>query len=127
MIRIKLALLSAIAVAFARPIGFSTANAAATDAPPTEEKPKTNSDRIALLEQRIAAQDDELARLRTASPVAIEPGTDHTTQLLIKGAGVKMEDVGWRIRAGLSPAQAVEVALTEKTEADSLNNDGGKK
>ena len=34
--------------------------------------------------------------------------------LLIKGAGVEASDVNWRIVAGLSPAQAVEVALAQK-------------
>lgn len=37
--------------------------------------------------------------------------------LLARGAGVKVEDVRWRVRAGLSAKQAVEAALAQ-VEAD---------
>lgn len=83
MNRIKLAVLSLLALAFARPAGCCTANA-------------------------------ESAAPADSSPLA----------LLCKGAGVKAEDVTWRIQAGLSLAQAVEVALNNKNEAAATK--GGK-
>ena len=170
MKQIKLVVLSLLALAFARPVGFCTAN---NEAPPTERaledytvdelkeiaphysveitasmkkadivsaiksaagynsrniesKPE---DRLSALEQRVEQLAEENARLRAASPVAIEPttGLDNTTTLLIQGAGVKAEDVTWRIRAGLSPAQAVEVALNEKNEREAATTEEAKK
>lgn len=44
------------------------------------------------------------------------PAADSEVGLLIKGAGVDWKDVTWRIRAGLTAKQAVEVALNEKRE-----------
>lgn len=44
------------------------------------------------------------------------PAPDSEVGLLIKGAGVDYKDVLWRVRAGLTPKQAVEVALNEKRE-----------
>lgn len=49
------------------------------------------------------------------------------TELLIKGAGVDAKDVTWRIQAGLTPEQAVEVALAEKHERENTGPDGLKK
>lgn len=39
-------------------------------------------------------------------------------KLLLKGAGVEAKDVIWRIRAGLTEKQAVDVAAAEKAEAE---------
>jgi Rho termination factor, N-terminal domain len=57
----------------------------------------------------------------------VKPDTDKTEDhppdpnsevgLLIKGAEVDYKDVLWRIRAGLTPKQAVDVAKQEKLEA----------
>jgi hypothetical protein len=121
--RIKLAVLSMLALAFARPIGFSTANAKAAETPTADQVEnaalgKRNPD--ATVEERLAALEAENANLRAAMPVpvpVIEPVVGGTTALLIQGAGVDPADVTWRIRAGLTPAQAVEVALQEKNEA----------
>lgn len=145
--RIKLAVLSLLALAFSAPIGFCTANA---DAPPALDEmtveqlkdlaAKNNvtitsdmkkADIVAALQtgsgnggetdaQRIARLETQVERLTAAAPVAlpqIAPQVSSSTALLIAGAGVDEKDVTWRIRAGLSPAQAVEVALQEKNEA----------
>jgi len=127
MKQFRLVVLSLAALAFARPPGFCTANAAAE--PPKDEggKPPTQGERLAALEEHIARQDEELARLRAASPTALAadplPGS---LDLLLKGAGVEMKDVGWRIRAGLSHEQAVEVALNEKREREAAEADAKK-
>jgi hypothetical protein len=87
MNRIKLLLLSLIALVFSAPIGFRTANV----------KPDPNTGPL---------------------PGEEAPAPDSEVGLLIKGAGVDWKDVTWRIRAGLTAKQAVEVALNEKREAD---------
>ncbi len=106
MKRLNLVVLSLASLAFGPARGFCTANTQAED--------------IAEMKVKLEAQEEEIARLRAASTVAL-PGPGHempsSTSLLIKGAGVEAEDVNWRIRAGLSPAQAVEVAMNEKNEA----------
>jgi hypothetical protein len=35
-------------------------------------------------------------------------------EMLCKGAGVPIEDVRWRVQAGLAPEQAVEAALAQQ-------------
>lgn len=156
MKRFKLAVLSLFALVFARPIGFSTANAderpldemtvpelkdlaasrnvelasdakkadiiAALSGPPLPEKiaaavrGEPVEDNRPLGEQ-IADLKAQLASVRSALPVPPPPPvTPGSLDLLVKGAGVDVADVGWRIRAGLSQAQAVEVALQEKNE-----------
>jgi hypothetical protein len=135
MNRIKLAVLSLLALAFARPVGFSTANTKAAE----KEQPLADKVEDAVLgkpivddrppQEQIADLRAELAAVRAAVPVpvaAIAPLVTGTTALLIAGAEVDPADVGWRIRAGLSPAQAVEVALQEKNEA-AANKKGAKK
>lgn len=105
MKRIKLVVLSLAALVFARPAGMCTANTQAED--------------IAALQEKLAKQEEVIAGLRAAQPIPPPPAEAlGATGLLIKGAGVKLEDVDWRIRAGLSPAQAVEVAAAEKLEAE---------
>jgi hypothetical protein len=115
----KLAVLSLLALVFARPIGFSTANAAsAADKAEDAALGKPNPDET--IEQTVARLSAEVVALRAASAVPIAPAVPivtGSTELLMKGAGVNVGDVAWRIRAGLSPAQAVEVALMEKNEA----------
>jgi hypothetical protein len=124
MNRIKLAVLSLIALAFACPIGFRTANAKgeqstadkvedATLGKPVEDKRP--------LEEQVADLRAQLAAVQNAVPGAVvaPPTVTGSTQLLIQGAGVDAKDVTWRITAGLTPAQAVEVALQEKNEAAS--------
>lgn len=127
MKQIRLVVLSLAALALGRPSGFCTAN---TTAEPPAKKPADNTADIAALKARIDAQDLELQQLRRAASVSLAPvAPDTTTSLLIKGAGVDPEDVTWRIRAGLSPAQAVEVAALEKAEAEKAKGEkkkGGK-
>ncbi|MEO7933214.1 MAG: hypothetical protein ABIT76_08665 [Chthoniobacterales bacterium] len=71
------------------------------------------------IQEQLDEQAALIASLR-AEKAAPKPEIEETSAiaLMIKGAGVKAEDVNWRIRAGLDPAQAVEVALAEKLEAD---------
>lgn len=118
MKQIKLAVLSLVALAIARPPGFCTANTVAD-----------NEADIAALKAQVAKQEEELKALRAAQPVPVPPGETlpSSLDLLIKGAGVKAEDVLWRIRAGLSHEQAVEVALAEKLEAEAAKKKEAKK
>jgi hypothetical protein len=120
MKQIKLVVLSFLALAFAAPAGFCTANA---KEPPLADKVEdavlgkpVEDDRP--LKEQVADLKATVAALRAAVPVPpVFPVTGGSTDLLIKGAGVKAEDVNWRIRAGLTAAQAVEVALAEKNLA----------
>lgn len=119
MKKLNLVVLSLAALAFGQRAGFCTANAAAGDPPEKDDgKKPTQGDRLAALEERLAQQDAELAQLRAASNVALPTALPGSLDLLLKGAGVEMKDVGWRIRAGLSHEQAVEVALNEKLERE---------
>src|SRR4051812_32701734 len=118
MNRMKLVVLSLGALICARPHGLCTANTETPDDTRSDKKPTlaSHSEELAELRKQLDAQAAELEQLRRASPVALtvaaddEPRLD-STSLLIKGAGVNAEDVNWRIRAGLTPAQAVEVAV----------------
>jgi hypothetical protein len=121
MKQIKLVMLSFLALAFAAPAGFRTANANA-------DEPLANKVEDAVLgkpveddrplKEQVADLKATVAALRTAVPVLpLPPVVGASTELLMKGAGVKAEDVNWRIRAGLTAAQAVEVALAEKNLA----------
>jgi hypothetical protein len=87
MKKFKLLVLGLLALTFSAPVGFRTANA---------KVPKVGD---------VNTPDDQ------------PPPEDSEVGLLIKGAGVDYKDVLWRIRAGLTPKQAVEVALNEKREA----------
>ena len=115
MKQIKLAALSLLALVYACPPGMRTANAQADD--------------IATLKDQVARQDEELKALRAAQPVPVPaPEVPLTSaDLLLKGAGVSPEDVNWRVRAGLSVEQAVEVAVTEKAEVEAAKKKEAKK
>lgn len=110
-----LGLLACIGQLSARPSGFRTANSQAED--------------IKALQETVAAQQEEITSLRAAAAVPPAPAqaTLGSTDLLIKGAGVDAEDVNWRIRAGLSPQQAVEVAMAEKVERENAATNKGEK
>lgn len=72
----------------------------------------------------------QVERLTTASGVALPQAPaapTGATALLIQGAGVDAKDVTWRIRAGLTPEQAVMVVQQEKLEREMAANAGGKK
>jgi hypothetical protein len=76
MKKLKLVVLSLVALVFARPPGYCTANSAEAQAP----------------------EDN--------SPLALQ----------CRGAGVDPADVRWRVQAGLDLDQAVQAALSQKTE-----------
>lgn len=121
----KLTVLSLLALAFARPTGFCTANtAAAADEAKADKKEKSDLD---ALRERLDKLEAENKALREAAPIAVKPDTTFSAHdLLIKGAGVDPDDVNWRIRAGLAPHQAVEVAVAEKLEREAKKK-GAKK
>ena len=53
----------------------------------------------------------------TANAEAEAPAEHHSPlALLAKGAGVDIDDVRWRVQAGLDPEQAVQAALSQKHE-----------
>ncbi len=72
------------------------------------------------LDVQVAELKAQLAAVRSSMPVppVLIPTVNSSTTLLIQGAGVSVDDVAWRIRAGLDPAQAVEVAIQEKNERE---------
>jgi alkylation response protein AidB-like acyl-CoA dehydrogenase len=122
MNRIKLAVLSCFALVFSAPIGFSTANAKAAEQSLADKIEDTALGKPVAddrpVEEQLADLRAQLAAVRNAVPTAaVMPTVSSSTALLIAGAGVEQKDVAWRIIAGLSPAQAVEVALQEKNEA----------
>lgn len=84
---------------------FATANTA--DSPPTE---------LDALKKQLAEQSEQIATLqKQIGEKDAEPKEDTSTlALLAKGAGVPLEDVRWRLRAGLDPEQAVQAALDQK-------------
>jgi hypothetical protein len=47
-------------------------------------------------------------------------------EMLCKGAGVPIEDVRWRVQAGLAPEQAVEAALAQQ-QSDAEQKKAAKK
>lgn len=47
-------------------------------------------------------------------------------EMLCKGAGVPIDDVRWRVQAGLSPEQAVEAALAQQ-QSDAEQKKAAKK
>lgn len=133
MKHIKLLVLSLSALVISRPPAYCTANTQADDIAALQAKfaaqeaelaklrvaSSIPSPDVVALHERLTAQEEELRSLRAAAalpPPAI-PALPTATELLIKGAGVDPEDVLWRIRSGLAPHQAVEVALNEKIEA----------
>lgn len=84
-------------------------------------KAPDNSAEIAAMKKRLAAQEDEIDELRSAQSAGTvttpeEPQSE--VALLCRGAGVDPSEVLWRVRAGLSPKQAVEVASLEKAERE---------
>lgn len=104
----KLILISMSALAF-RPLGFSTANTLTDDVADVnkrldelEQQKQADADRIAELEKQLA--------LKKTDPVP----ADSTLAMLCRGAGVEIDDVRWRIQAGVDPEQAVEAALAQK-------------
>ncbi len=108
MKRISLAVLSLAALVFGRPAGFSTANAQSDDIAAL----KAQADTLAT---QLASQEDELKKLRAATSAPRPPDEVPTgIALLCKGAGVPLEDVTWRVQAGLDPEQAVEAAIAQK-------------
>ena len=99
---IKIVVLSLAALAFGAPVGFRTAN--------VKRKPKLAAEPAAPAVGEPTETEKE--------KIADDANLPEATKLLIKGAGVDAKDVVWRIRAGLTPAQAVEVAANEKAEAE---------
>jgi hypothetical protein len=106
MKRIQLILISLAALAFARPPGFSTGNAASAK-PPVDPGLQAQLDaqaaQIADLQKQLAAQ--------AAAPA--EPPDSSTLVLLCKGAGADLTDVRWRVQSGLDPEQAIQAALAQ--------------
>lgn len=101
MKQLQLVVLSLTALVLGRSRGMCTANTQAED--------------IAALQKTVDRQQEEIAALRAGTKAAPEPSS--TLALLCKGAGVELENVTWRIKAGLTEAQAVEVAAREAQEA----------
>lgn len=100
MKQLKLIAVSLLAIAFARPAGFCTANTQAED--------------IASLQEKVAQQEVELAALRAEKENTEAPQVIGTLALLIKGAGLpNADDVLWRIQGGATPEDAVKVALAQ--------------
>lgn len=106
MKQMKLAVLCTLALAFGRPAGFSTANA--------------QSDDIAALQERVAHQEAELKALREAQPLPPPQPAElnSTLAMLCRGAGVAIEDVRWRMQAGLDQEHAVEAAVAQLAEEE---------
>lgn len=104
---IKIAVMSMLALAFGAPVGFRTANAkrkAKATAPTTADPTGPQA----------AGEPTETQKEK----IADDANLSDETKLLIKGAEVDPKDVVWRIRAGLAPKQAVEVAAAEKAERE---------
>ena len=114
--RIRIAVMSIIALAFSAPVGFRTAN--------TKRGGGKRGRKLEDVETGApAAPAVEVPTPAAEPPDPREQPIDQSslsdeTKTLIKGAGVDAKDVVWRIRAGLTPYQAVEVAAAEKAEAD---------
>ena len=107
MKKLNLIAVSLLALAFGRPAGLCTANTL------TEDVGEIN-DRLAKLE----AENLELKR-QLALPTVLDPAPpDGLLDLLCKGADVDIDDVRWRMRAGLDAEQAVEAAMAQKRHDD---------
>lgn len=108
MKKLNLIVLSVAALAFGRPAGLCTANAAAK----ADDKPKEPSveDRLAALEAENVELKKQLDLPRVLDP---EP-PDGPLAMLCKGAGVDIADVRWRMHAGLDGEQAVEAAIFQR-------------
>lgn len=120
MKHIKLVVLSLAALVFGRPAGFCTANTKAEEA----IKPKEPS-----LEDRVSAMEAENAELKRqlSLPRVLDPAPpDGPLAMLCKGAGVKLEDVRWRMQAGLDAEQAVEAAIFQR-DSDAAQKKTAKK
>lgn len=113
MTTLKFFILHLLAIVFARPVGFSTANAAA-EKPPEAPPPKGAAE---LMQRQLDAQAAEIAELRKqlSSQQAAPPEEDNSLlAMLAKGAGVPLSDVRWRVQSGLDPEQAVAAAVAQK-------------
>jgi hypothetical protein len=110
MNRIKLVVLSLLALVFARPTGFCTANTKKAEAPEPTAAPLSTEERLARLEAENLELKNQLSLPRVLDPAP----ADGTLAMLCKGAGVEIDDVRWRIQAGLEPDQAVQAALSQK-------------
>ena len=108
MKKLNLIVLSVAALAFGRAAGLCTANSKASDV--LTPKEPTVEARLAALEAENLALKKELALPRVLDPAP----PDGTLAMLCKGAGVELDDVRWRIQAGLDPDQAVQAALAQK-------------
>lgn len=104
----KLVVLSLGALVFGRPAGFCTANSKTEEA--IKPKEPTVEERLAKLE----AENTELKKQLSLPPVLDPAPPDGPLAMLCKGAGVKLEDVRWRMQAGLDAEQAVEAAIFQR-------------
>ena len=121
MKKLQLIVLSLAALVFARPQGFCTANAAASDTP-ADPLAAVQAELEALKAQN-AEQAKQIAALSNTKPVPAEDNS--TLALLCKGAGVDIADVRWRMQAGLELEQAVQAA-TQQLAADQQARDAAK-
>lgn len=93
-----LMVLSLLGVVFSRPAGLCTAN--------------TVAEEVAELKKQLEESNAKIAKLEAERATA-PPENNSEVALLAKGAGVPLDDVLWRVRAGVSPKQAVEAAVAQ--------------
>lgn len=118
MKKLKFMVLSLAALAFARPAGFCTANALSDDVAAVNQ-------RLADLEAKNAELQKQLDAAKAAPVAPVE--NNSPLALLAKGAGVDLEDVRWRVQAGLDPDQAVQAALAQKAVNELAAEEAAKK
>lgn len=102
------------AVALCAPTRFTTANAA-TEPPPADPAAELAALR-AELAQATAALKEQGAQILalSAKPEQSDAAPDSELSRLAKGAGLEgLDDVSWRVKAGLSPKQAVDAAVAQ--------------
>ena len=118
MKHIKLILISMASLALGRPLGMCTSNGVADDLEAfkaeTAAKQAESDQKIAELAAQNADLQKQLAEAKATNSKSAPREDNSTLAILCRHHGVEMDDVRWRIAAGLTDEQAVQAAAAQK-------------